>query len=70
MAKLTVKIEVQNIWLEELTDLSQCEGCQEIIYGKMFRLCIAPKAGCVHLRGHETNMVLCQSCYELTKFDS
>ena len=62
MSKLTVKINVQMVWLEEPTDLSTCEGCQDKIYGKMLRLWIMPKQGKLNLRGHKTEMVLCESC--------
>jgi hypothetical protein len=65
MTKLSVKIDVQIIWLEEPTNFSQCKGCQETIYSKMYRLWIMPKAGKLSLRGHETGMVLCESCYEM-----
>ena len=69
MSKLTVKIAIQIVWLKEPTDLSKCNGCNEIIYGKMFRLWIMPKVGRLHLFGHTTGMVLCESCCTLTDKD-
>jgi hypothetical protein len=65
MAEIKVKIEVQKIWLEEPTDLSECDACNDVIYSRMLRLWIMPKADNINLRGHKTSMVLCDSCFQL-----
>lgn len=58
-------IDINPIWLKEKTDLSKCCGCNDIIYGNLFRLWIMPKKDNVNLTGHKTDMVLCESCIDL-----
>ena len=67
MAKIEFKININPVWLTEQTDLSDCTTCGDKIYGKMYRLWIMPYAGNLALKGHSTDMVVCESCYELAK---
>jgi len=65
MPKIVAKLKVRSIWLIEKTDLSPCKACNEVIYGDMIRLWIITDCNDVRLHGDQTNVVLCESCFNV-----
>lgn len=64
MAEVILKIELE--WREVPTTCEPCSMCEEIIYGKQYRLFLNTKCE----KGEpETEIILCQSCYECVKED-
>ncbi len=51
-------LKIKPYWKREHTDLSECNGCTEIIYSDMWRLVIREIKGTI-------KMTLCDSCYSV-----
>ena len=63
--KISVKININPVWLKEQTDLSRCNCCDDVIYGDMYRLWIMPHVDDLRLKGDQTSIIICKSCLEL-----
>ena len=48
-------------WVEEPTDASKCENCEDLILGKMYRMIAS-----VNYDPIESNTKICESCYQLS----
>lgn len=66
MAELFIKINP--VLLIDKTDMSECRGCKDKIYGKMYRLWLMPKTKNKNLIGEKTDLVFCESCYNVLEF--
>lgn len=59
---MDVLVEISKHWHEEETECQTCILCENTIYTNVYRLCIK-----IGERVDETNIILCQSCYNAVK---
>lgn len=60
MAKAIV--EISERWVQEDGECQPCPMCQDVIYGKAYRMVID-----IGEKTTETPIVICSSCYELSQ---
>jgi hypothetical protein len=63
--KITYKITITKVWLAEKTDCSECEACKDKIFSDMYRLWLMPDVGKLRKFGRKTDIVLCESCFNM-----
>lgn len=61
-----VLISFTPIWYTEETDMSNCTGCGDKIYSKMYRAMLQI-GDASNLNFHDTSIKLCESCYNEIK---
>lgn len=60
----TIKISFEIIWVPQSTKLEKCIACEEIIYSRVYRMFIKQISDEPKYPATETDVCLCQSCYD------
>ena len=63
--KITTKIQINKVWLEEQSSMATCECCKDVIYNKTFILWLSKFVAGVSMGMDRTDICLCESCFDL-----
>lgn len=69
MSKVVLDIILEPFFAEVQTDLSQCYGCEEVIYGKMFSLNVLVMFPEEEPTIKDSGLRLCESCKDLVNLN-
>lgn len=63
--RITAKMQIDKVWLEEKERIGRCECCKDVLYIKSFRLWLSKFVDNVAIGMDRTDICLCESCFDL-----